>query len=99
MTVGMYFPIMGTMKGAIVPESGICGHYNLFHVPDFIVLFGLLTDLTPTQSFSLNIMLSTAAVLRSHDEEKIMAYLAAEEVVTSEERGHGTSLCPTEGGD
>jgi multisubunit Na+/H+ antiporter MnhC subunit len=66
MTVGMYFPIMGTMKGNIVPESKRAAIYNLFRIPlNFIVLFSLLTDLTPTQSFSLNfIMLSTAAVLQ-----------------------------------
>jgi hypothetical protein len=66
MTVGMYFPIMGTMKGAIVPESKRAAIYNLFRIPlNFIVLFSLLTDLTPSQSFFLNaVMLSTATVLQ-----------------------------------
>lgn len=65
MTVGMYFPIMGTMKGVIVPESKRAAIYNLYRIPlNFIVLFSLLTDLTPSQSFGLNcVMLSTAAVL------------------------------------
>jgi len=64
-TVGMYFPIMGTLKGSIVPESKRAAIYNLFRIPlNFIVLFSLLTDLTPTQSFSLNaLMLGTATVL------------------------------------
>jgi len=64
-TVGMYFPVMGTLKGAIVPESKRAAIYNLFRIPlNFIVLFSLLTDLTPTQSFSLNaLMLGTASVL------------------------------------
>ena len=65
-TVGMYFPIMGTMKGAIVPESKRAGIYNLFRIPlNFIVLFSLLTDLTPQMSFTLNcVMLLTATGLQ-----------------------------------
>jgi len=65
LTVGMYWPIMGTLKGAIVPESKRAAIYNLYRIPlNFIVLFSLLTDLTPTQSFLLNaFMLGTATVL------------------------------------
>eukprot|EP00543_Licmophora_paradoxa_P009086 CAMPEP_0202446140 /NCGR_PEP_ID=MMETSP1360-20130828/4747_1 /ASSEMBLY_ACC=CAM_ASM_000848 /TAXON_ID=515479 /ORGANISM="Licmophora paradoxa, Strain CCMP2313" /LENGTH=473 /DNA_ID=CAMNT_0049062577 /DNA_START=41 /DNA_END=1462 /DNA_ORIENTATION=+ len=65
-SVGMYFPIMGTMKGAIVPEDQRAAIYNLYRIPlNFIVLFSLLTDLTPAQSFSLNTaMLSLATVLQ-----------------------------------
>lgn len=65
MTVGMYFPIMGTLKGHIVPENKRAAIYNLFRIPlNFIVLFSLLTNLTPEQSFTLNaVMLSTATVL------------------------------------
>lgn len=66
MTVGMYWPIMGTMKGSIVPESMRAAIYNLYRIPlNFIVLFSLLTDLTPTTSFFLNaFMLGTAAILQ-----------------------------------
>ena len=66
MTVGIYWPIMGTMKGTIVPESMRAAIYNLYRIPlNFIVLFSLLTDLTPTQSFTLNFfMLATATVLQ-----------------------------------
>mmetsp|Transcript_23011 Transcript_23011/g.38034 ORF Transcript_23011/g.38034 Transcript_23011/m.38034 type:complete len:495 (-) Transcript_23011:120-1604(-) len=65
--VGMYFPVMGTMKGAIVPEDKRAAIYNLFRIPlNFIVLFSLLTDLTPTISFTLNAtMLATAAILQA----------------------------------
>eukprot|EP00531_Pseudo-nitzschia_arenysensis_P003931 CAMPEP_0116130760 /NCGR_PEP_ID=MMETSP0329-20121206/8649_1 /TAXON_ID=697910 /ORGANISM="Pseudo-nitzschia arenysensis, Strain B593" /LENGTH=483 /DNA_ID=CAMNT_0003625155 /DNA_START=123 /DNA_END=1574 /DNA_ORIENTATION=+ len=53
--VGMYFPIMGTMKGGIVPEDKRAAIYNLYRIPlNFIVLFSLLTDLTPRMSFALN---------------------------------------------
>jgi MFS transporter, MFS domain-containing protein family, molybdate-anion transporter len=55
MAVGMYFPTMGTLKGCIVPEDKRAAIYNLFRIPlNFIVLFSLLTALTPTQSFLLN---------------------------------------------
>jgi hypothetical protein len=62
MCVGMYWPIMGTMKGSIVPEDKRAAIYNLYRIPlNFIVLFSLLTNLTSKQSFTLNaIMLSVA---------------------------------------
>jgi len=54
MCVGMYFPSMGTMKGMIVPEDKRAAIYNLFRIPlNFIVLFSLLTNLTPRVSFTL----------------------------------------------
>lgn len=67
MCVGMYFPLMGTMKGVIVPEDKRAAIYNLYRIPlNFIVLFSLLTDLTPSMSFTLNaIMLSTATILQA----------------------------------
>ena len=64
--VGMYFPIMGTMKSAIVPESQRAAIYNLYRVPlNFIVLTSLLTDLTPKQSFLVTtLMLGIACLLQ-----------------------------------
>jgi hypothetical protein len=66
LSIGMYFPIIGTMKSMIVPDSNRVAIYNLYRIPlNFIVLFSLLTDLTPTQSFALNFgMLLTATVLQ-----------------------------------
>jgi hypothetical protein len=53
--VGMYFPIMGTMKGGIVPEDKRAAIYNLYRIPlNFIVLFSLLNDLPATFSFKMN---------------------------------------------
>ena len=64
MTVGMYFPIMGTLKGHIVPENKRAAIYNLFRIPlNFIVLFSLLTDLTPQTSFFLNSVMLGAATI------------------------------------
>jgi len=66
MCVGMYFPIMGTMKGVIVPEDKRAAIYNLFRIPlNFIVLFSLLTDLKPEQSFALCcIMMLVATIMQ-----------------------------------
>ena len=62
MCVGMYFPIMGTMKGGIVPEDQRAAIYNLYRIPlNFIVLFSLLTDITPHLSFALNAFMLAAA--------------------------------------
>lgn len=65
--VGCYFPMMGTMKSVIVPESKRAAIYNLYRIPlNFIVLFSLLTDLTPKQSFFLCTgMLTVATYLQS----------------------------------
>lgn len=65
-TVGMYFPVMGCLKSAIVPESKRAAIYNLYRIPlNLIVLFGLLTDVSPTQAFAMNLcMLSTATGLQ-----------------------------------
>jgi MFS transporter, MFS domain-containing protein family, molybdate-anion transporter len=65
-TVGLYWPTMGTMKGGIVPESKRAAIYNLYRIPlNFIVLFSLLTDLTPTTSFFLcGLMLASATGLQ-----------------------------------
>lgn len=65
--VGCYFPMMGTMKSVIVPESKRAAIYNLYRIPlNFIVLFSLLTDLTPKQSFFLCTgMLAVATFLQT----------------------------------
>ena len=65
-TVGLYWPTMGTMKGSIVPESKRAAIYNLYRIPlNFIVLFSLLTDLVPATSFTLcGFMLACATGLQ-----------------------------------
>jgi len=66
MTVGMYFPTMGTLKSSIVPESSRAAIYNLYRIPlNFIVLTSLLTNLSVTSSFvACSLMLGTATVLQ-----------------------------------
>lgn len=64
--VGMYFPIMGTMKGSIVPEDKRAAIYNLYRIPlNFIVVLSLLTDLSPSTAFAINVvMMMTATFLQ-----------------------------------
>jgi len=84
--VGMYWPIMGTMKGSIVPEDKRAAIYNLFRIPlNFIVLSSLLTDLTPQQSFIANCaMLGTATVLQFNLMKRRANYATAQEASTKE---------------
>jgi len=67
MCVGLYFPSMGTMKGMIVPEDKRAAIYNLFRIPlNLIVLFSLLTDLSPKTSFMLcGTMMAVASGLQT----------------------------------
>ena len=87
--VGLYWPTMGTMKGAIVPESKRAAIYNLFRIPlNFIVLFSLLTDLTPTTSFTLcGFMLACATGLQ---------YLLAQKRVPNGAMGGGSIEAATD---
>jgi MFS transporter, MFS domain-containing protein family, molybdate-anion transporter len=64
--VGTYFPVMGTMKGSIVPESKRAAIYNLYRIPlNLIVVISLLADPEPAVAFAINfVMLSVAAVLQ-----------------------------------
>ena len=68
MTVGMYFPTMGTLKSGIVPESSRAAIYNLYRIPlNFIVLTSLLTKLSVTTSFlACALMLGAATCLQFH---------------------------------
>lgn len=64
--VGLYFPMMGTMKSSIVPEDKRTAIYNIYRVPlNFIVVSSLLTDLTPSRAFSICTgMLAIASALQ-----------------------------------
>ena len=64
--VGLYFPMMGTMKSCIVPEDKRTAIYNIYRVPlNFIVVSSLLTDLSPSRAFSYCTgMLTIASILQ-----------------------------------
>lgn len=85
-SVGVYFPTMGTMKSQIVPENKRAAIYNLFRIPlNFIVLFSLLTDLTPKQSFIIcACMLSGATFLQTRLIEHQKTFFTTSSVPSSE---------------
>ena len=52
LTVGLYFPTMGTLKSGIVPEKMRSTIYNIYRIPlNVIVLTVLLTDLSISTTF------------------------------------------------
>jgi len=63
LSVGIYFPMMGTMKGMIVPEGSRSTIYNLYRVPlNFIVVGALLLQFGLRVAFSLTSLMLVAAL-------------------------------------
>ena len=66
-TIGMYFPVIGCLKSAIVPESQRAAIYNLYRIPlNLIVLFGLLKDVTPNEAFAMNLVMLLLATISQY---------------------------------
>lgn len=67
MCVGLYFPMMGTMKGQIVPESKRATIYNLYRLPlNIIVVLTLMLKLGAGMSFFItSVMLAVAALAQA----------------------------------
>jgi len=63
--VGVYFPMMGTLKSEFVPEKQRVTIYNIFRIPlNMIVLSTLLTSSTPKRTFiGCSTMLIFASIL------------------------------------
>merc|ERR1712194_985686 len=58
MTVGLYFPMMGTLKGVIVPEESRAAIYNLYRVPlNIIVVLSLVAKLSIENAFTVTTIL------------------------------------------
>jgi predicted MFS family arabinose efflux permease len=66
MCVGLYFPMMGTMKGRIVPEESRSAIYNLYRVPlNIIVVLALVAKVDMKVAFAINTcMLIVAAAVQ-----------------------------------
>lgn len=64
--VGLYFPMMGTLKGMIVPEESRSAIYNLYRMPlNFIVVISLVAKLDIQVAFGVtSVMLLLAAVIQ-----------------------------------
>lgn len=65
--VGMYFPMMGTMKGRVVPEESRSAIYNLYRVPlNGIVVFALWAKIDMRTAFiTTSILLTTSVILQT----------------------------------
>mmetsp|Transcript_96046 Transcript_96046/g.220189 ORF Transcript_96046/g.220189 Transcript_96046/m.220189 type:complete len:460 (+) Transcript_96046:73-1452(+) len=63
--VGMYFPMMGTLKGCVVPEEARATIYNIYRIPlNAIVVSVLVLKLTPSVGFCVTTgMLGVGAVV------------------------------------
>jgi MFS family permease len=64
--IGAYFPAIGTVKGAIVPEDKRAAIYNVFRLPlNLMVLLYLVGDFNTESSFIANaLMLVVACILQ-----------------------------------
>merc|ERR1712160_211806 len=61
--VGLYFPMIGTLKGEIVPEDMRSIIYNLYRLPlNVIVLMPLLLNFSISTTFAVTTSILTVAV-------------------------------------
>merc|ERR1711998_545648 len=69
--VGLYFPMMGTLKGDIVPEKMRSTIYNIYRLPlNFIVLMPLMLNFSISTTFAmttsiLGVAAAAAFILKS----------------------------------
>jgi len=74
--VGLYFPMMGTLKGDIVPEDMRSTIYNIYRLPlNIIVLMPLLLNFSISTTFTvttsiLGVAVASAFVLKSQPKNK-----------------------------
>lgn len=62
MSVGLYFPMMGTLKGIIVPEESRSAIYNLYRVPlNILVVLSLVAKLSIESAFTVTTILLLVA--------------------------------------
>merc|ERR1712100_546846 len=62
--VGMYFPMMGTLKGRVVPEESRSAIYNLYRVPlNGIVVTALWAKIDMRTAFITTSCLLTTSVI------------------------------------
>merc|ERR1719231_1368419 len=65
--VGLYFPMIGTLKGDIVPEDMRATIYNLYRLPlNVIVLMPLLMNFSISTTFSVTTSILGIAVLSAY---------------------------------
>jgi len=64
MSVGLYFPMIGTLKSSIVPEASRATIYNLYRVPlNFLVIGALVCKASTKTAFTVTSILLGVALL------------------------------------
>merc|ERR1712216_516844 len=65
--VGLYFPMMGTLKGDIVPEDSRSTIYNIYRLPlNVIVLMPLLMNFSISTTFAVTTSILAVAVVSAY---------------------------------
>merc|ERR1711871_668531 len=66
--VGMYFPMMGTLKGLVVPEEARSAIYNCYRLPlNGIVVIALWAKIEMRTAFiTTACLLTTSVILQTH---------------------------------
>ena len=65
--VGLYFPMMGTLKGDIVPEDMRSTIYNIYRLPlNVIVLMPLLMNFSISTTFAVTTSILAVAVVSAY---------------------------------
>merc|ERR1712232_1415765 len=61
---GLYFPMMGTLKGLVVPEENRSAIYNLYRVPlNIIVVMALVAKLDIPTAFTITTCMLVVAIV------------------------------------
>jgi len=64
LSVGIYFPMIGTLKGSVVPEGARSTIYNIYRVPlNLIVVTALLVKIESRTAFILTTFLLSCALM------------------------------------
>eukprot|EP00419_Tripos_fusus_P082601 CAMPEP_0172939470 /NCGR_PEP_ID=MMETSP1075-20121228/223546_1 /TAXON_ID=2916 /ORGANISM="Ceratium fusus, Strain PA161109" /LENGTH=525 /DNA_ID=CAMNT_0013800861 /DNA_START=65 /DNA_END=1643 /DNA_ORIENTATION=+ len=93
MMVGLYFPMMGTLKSDIVPEDLRSTIYNIYRLPmNMIVLLPLLMNFSIATTFAVTTVSLISAVIYSfllHNMLMEHTAVAAEDLPQAQELGKG----------
>jgi len=93
MCVGMYFPVIGTIKGEVVAEDTRSAVYNLFRVPlNVIVLTVLLSNVSVQGALLCSSLMLAAATglafgLQRHTASSVISSSGAGELGLLQEDG------------
>jgi len=92
MCVGMYFPMMGTLKGVVVPEESRSTIYNLYRVPlNVVVTLVLLLNVDMQAAFICTSFMMGAAVVCQTQVIKLNPFFAEDDADAEVGEGVGNT--------